>query len=121
MYIILFCVGYMYVEGGETCTHMHATSTPHSRYTAMNFINICTDDDADLEAELLALEGKAPKKGGNSKAGGKGALSMADVDSMLAGIGDIGEVGSDDEEDMSDDDEELLGELQVGLLPLPVI
>ena len=41
---------------------------------------------------------------------------------MLAGIGDIGEVGSDDDEDMSDiDDEELLRELQVGLLPLPVI
>ena len=70
----------------------------------------------------MALQGKAPKKGGNSKAGGKGGLSMADVDSMLAGIGDIGEVGSDDDEDMSDvDDEELLGELQVGLLPLPVI
>ena len=84
---------------------------------------MCVDDDADLEAELLALEGKAPKKGGNSKAGGKGALSMAEVDSMLAGIGDIGEVGSnDDDDDMSDiDDEELLGELQVGLLPLPVI
>ena len=60
------------------------------------------------------MEGKAPKKGGKSKAGGKGALSMADVDSMLAGIGNIGEVGSGDDEDMSDvDDEELLGELQV--------
>ena len=71
MYITLntFLCG---VEGGETCTLMHATSTPCSRYTIMNFINICTDDDADLEAELLALEGKAPKKGGNSKAGGRG-------------------------------------------------
>lgn len=87
----------------------------------MNFIYFCEDDDADLEAELLALEGKAPKKGGNSKAGGKGALSMADVDSMLAGIGDIGEVGSDDEDISDIDDEELLGELQVGLPPLPVM
>ena len=72
------------------------------------------DDDADLEAELLALEGKAPKKGGKSKTGGKGALSMADVDSMIAGIGDIGDVGSGDDEDDSDiDDEDLLGELKV--------
>lgn len=61
----------------------------------------------------MALEGKAPKKGGKSKSGKGGAFSMADVDSMLAGIGDIGE-GDDDDEDMSDiDDEALLGELQV--------
>ena len=60
----------------------------------------------------MALEGKTPKKGGKSKSG-KGAFSMADVDSMLAGIGDIGEGGSGDE-DLSDfDDEALLGELQV--------
>ena len=71
------------------------------------------DDDADLEAELMALEGKAPKKGGKSKAG-KGAFSMADVDSMLAGIGDVGGSGGEDDEDMSDvDDEDLLGELKV--------
>ena len=61
----------------------------------------------------MALEGgKSPKKGGKSKAGGgKGALSMADVDSMLAGIGD-----EDEDENMSDideDDDDLLGELQV--------
>ena len=81
---------------------------------------VCTlyiDDDADLEAELMALEGKSPKKGGKGKAGGggKGALSAADVDSMLAGIGNIGEMGEeDDDEDMSDvDEEDLLGELQV--------
>ena len=88
------------------------------------------EDDADLEAELMALEGKAPtKKGGKSKSGEGGALTMADVDSMLAGIGDIGEGGSGDDDDMSDiDDEDLLGELQVCvitvyLLPrsLPVI
>ena len=77
----------------------------------------CAEDDADLEAELMALEGKAPKKGGKSSKSGKGgAFSMADVDSMLAGIGDIGEGGSgdDDDDDTSDiDDEDLLGELQV--------
>lgn len=62
----------------------------------------------------MALEGKSPKKGGKSKSGKGGAFSMADVDSMLAGIGDIGEGGSGDEDDMSDiDDEDLLGELQV--------
>ena len=82
----------------------------------------CTDDDADLEAELMALEGKAPKKGGKSKSGKGGAFSMADVDSMLAGIGDIGEGGSgEDDDDMSDiDDEDLLGELQVYLCHIRV-
>ena len=76
----------------------------------------CAENDADLEAELMALEGKAPKKGGKSSKSGKGgAFSMADVDSMLAGIGDIGEGGSGgDDDDTSDiDDEDLLGELQV--------
>ena len=73
----------------------------------------------------MALEGKAPKKDGKSKgSAGKGPLSMADVDSMLAGIGDIGEMGSgDDDEDLSDvDDEDLLGELQVHIVHvLPVM
>ena len=71
----------------------------------------CTDD-AELEAELLALEGKAPKKGGKSpKSGGK--MSMDQLDKMVAGIQDVGE-GDEDLSDMSDIDEnELLGELQV--------
>ena len=65
-----------------------------------------------MEAELLALEGKSPKKGGKSpKSGGK--MSMGEVDKMVAGIQDIGE-GDDDLSDLSDVDEnELLGELQV--------
>ena len=77
-------------------------------------IMMCTDNDDELEAELMALQGKVPQKAGKSKAG-KGVPSMADVDSMLAGIGNIGDVGeSGDDEDMSDlDEEDLLGELQV--------
>lgn len=87
------------------------TCTCVCMYTCFNIH--CAEDDADLEAELMALEGKAPKKGGKSSKSGKGgAFSMADVDSMLAGIGDIGEGGSGDD-DSDIDDEDLLGELQV--------
>ncbi len=76
-------------------------------------------DDADLEAELLALEGKSPGKKGKSSSK-KAAMSMADVDKMMAGLGNIGEGddGLDDDDDGGDDDDdvddaELLGELQV--------
>ena len=41
-----------------------------------------------LEAELLALQGKAPAKG--KKAGSKG-MSMKDIDTMVAGLDGIGE------------------------------
>ena len=67
------------------------------------------EDDAELEAELMALEGKSSGKQAKKK-GGK-----MDLDSLIAGANKIGEdVEDDDEEDLSDiDDEELLGELQV--------
>ena len=64
-------------------------------------------DDADLEAELLALQGKSPGKKGKSA---KGMMSLEDVDKMMAGLDDIGE-GDDDDD--SNDDDDLLGELQV--------
>ena len=41
-----------------------------------------------LEAELLALQGKAPAKG--KKAGSKG-MSMKDIDTMVAGLDGMGE------------------------------
>jgi len=73
------------------------------------------EDDADLEAELLALEGKSPaKKGKGKSASKKPMMSMQDVDKMMAGLEGIGE-GEDNEDDDGDldEDEELLGELQV--------
>ena len=46
--------------------------------------------EEDLEAELLALQGKSPGK----KASGKGSkvVSMRDIDSMVAGLDKVGEV-----------------------------
>ena len=68
--------------------------------------------DADLEAELLALEGKSPGKGKSPKSGGRGGMTMADLDKVMADVDKIGE--DDDGEDLSDiDDDDLLGELQV--------
>lgn len=69
--------------------------------------------DADLEAELLALEGKAPAKGKSGKTGKSGMLSMGELDAMVAGIGDVGEDEDEDEEGDFSDEDELLGELQV--------
>lgn len=60
---------------------------------------------------MLALEGKAPKKGGKSR--GKSPMSMGQLDKMVAGVENIGE-DDEDMSDLSDDDEsELLGELEV--------
>ena len=72
-------------------------------------------DDADLEAELLALEGKSPGKKGKSPSSKKGVMSMEDVDKMMVGLGNIGEDDGDDDADVDvdEDDEELLGELRV--------
>ncbi len=71
--------------------------------------------DADLEAELLALEGKSPAKGKSGKTGKSGMLSMGELDAMVAGIGDISdeEEGEEGEEGELSDEDELLGELQV--------
>ena len=69
-------------------------------------------DDADLEAELMALQGKSPGKKGKAP---KGTMSLEDVDKMMAGLDDIGE-DDDNDDDIDDDDEdmeELLGELKV--------
>ncbi len=68
----------------------------------------------------MALEGKSPGKKGKSSSK-KAAMSMADVDKMMAGLGNIGEGDDgldDDDDDGGDDDDdvddaELLGELQV--------
>ena len=70
--------------------------------------------DADLEAELMALEGKSPGKGGKSpKSGGSGMMSMDELDNIVAGLDGMGEEEGEDE-DMSDiDEDELLGELKV--------
>ena len=75
-------------------------------------------NDADLEAELLALEGKSPAKGGGkgSKSGGGGMLSMKDLDQMMANVDKIGEEGDEELSDLDDDDDDLLGELQVRVL-----
>lgn len=80
--------------------------------------------DADLEAELLALEGKAPKKkGGHSSKAGQERMTMEQLDKMVAGLDKIGDDDDDDDGDddgggdLSDmDDDELLGELQVSPL-----
>lgn len=75
--------------------------------------------DADLEAELLALEGKSPSKGGkkSSKSGGNdGMMSMDELDKVMASAGKMGEDDDygEEEEELSDmDDDELLGELKV--------
>ncbi len=54
----------------------------------------------------MALEGVSPGVGGR----GKAPLSVADVNKMVAGIGEVG----DEDSDLSDiDEDELLGELQV--------
>ena len=77
-------------------------------------VGLDIQDDADLEAELLALSGKSPGKKGKS-ASKKPMMSMQDMDKMMADLENIGE-GDDDEEgdgDLDEDDEELLGELQV--------
>lgn len=77
--------------------------------------------DADLEAELLALEGKAPKKkGGHSSKAGQERMTMEQLDKMVAGLDKIGDDDDGDDDgggDLSDmDDDELLGELQVSPL-----
>ncbi len=64
-------------------------------------------DDSELEAELMALEGVSPGGGGR----GKAPLSVADVNKMVAGIGEVGDEDSDLSSDL--DEDELLGELQV--------
>ena len=74
--------------------------------------------DADLEAELLALSGGAPAKGGgkSQKSGGRGMMSMDDLDKVMASVHGMGEGEEEEEEegDMSDvDEDELLGELKV--------
>lgn len=71
--------------------------------------------DADLEAELLALEGKSPGKGGKGSKSGSGVMSMDDLDKMMASAHKMGEEDDDvEDEDLSDiDDDELLGELKV--------
>lgn len=71
--------------------------------------------DADLEAELLALEGKSPAKGGKAAKSGSGMMSMDDLDKVMASADKIGDDdGDDDDEDLSDiEDDELLGELKV--------
>lgn len=71
--------------------------------------------EADLEAELLALEGKSPAKGGKPpKTGGQGRMSLDDLDKVMASAD---KMGGEEDEDLSDlddeEDDELLGELKV--------
>lgn len=69
-------------------------------------------NDADLEAELLALSGNSSGKSSKKSGGGdSGMLSMGDLDKMMADVDGMGE----DEElsDVDEDDGDLLGELQV--------
>lgn len=49
------------------------------------------ESEEALEAELLALQGKSPK---GKKSSGKGTkvMSMKDIDSMVAGLDEMGEV-----------------------------
>ena len=73
--------------------------------------------DEDLEAELLALEGKGPNKGGGKSPGkGKGTMSLEQIDQMVAGLPDVegeGEEGGGESGDSDLDDDELLRELEV--------
>ena len=73
--------------------------------------------DEDLEAELLALEGKGPKKGGGKSPGkGKGTMSLEQIDQMVAGLPDVEgeeEEGGGESGDSDLDDDELLRELEV--------
>ena len=54
--------------------------------------------DADLEAELMALEGKSPAKGGK-KSSKSGMMSMDELDKVMASAGKIGGEDDDDEEE----------------------
>ena len=74
---------------------------------------VADGDDDDLEAELLALEGKSSGKGG--KKGKEGRMTLEQLDTMVAGLEGVGESGGEDEEEEGDlsGDEELLGELAV--------
>ena len=49
------------------------------------------ESEEALEAELLALQGKSPK-GKTSSGKGTKVMSMKDIDSMVAGLDEMGEV-----------------------------
>jgi hypothetical protein len=66
-----------------------------------------------LEAELLALQGKSPVAGKGKK--GSKVMSLNEIDSMVAGLDDVGESDEDEEEEEGgeeEDDSDLLAELQ---------
>ena len=48
------------------------------------------ESEEALEAELLALQGKPPKKGKSPKSSPK-SMSMKDIDTMMAGLDGIGD------------------------------
>ena len=78
------------------------------------YIFVVGVDDDDLEAELLALEGKSPSKKEKAALGTKkaGVMSLDQIGSLVAGLKDVGDCEGDGDEESDIDEDELMGELE---------